>query len=204
MRVEVPRRQAYPKVFFSQYPAAIYREVVEGHDWGVDLKQHRHLRFVELFQRLYPGRGGQARMARDFGRDATYIGRLLYPATKKGAKGLGEDTIIALENRYHLPRNWFDMPIGTELPQSIPPHARDANHITPLLYPPVLPSLNGYRCDSPPPSAWPFPLVDRTRYERLSPGHQLAIQERINELLTSCEAGIIAPIPDTPAHKRSA
>lgn len=56
------------------------------------------------------GRGGIAQVARNIGREANYVSRMLYPEGKRGKKNIGDELIDAIEAAYPgwldgLPRN---------------------------------------------------------------------------------------------------
>lgn len=177
----------------------------------MDKREHRQLRMVEFIDALYPGRGGVARMARDCGIADTYLRRLAYPPHKRGSKGLGEDTIEALESHYQLPRGWFDMPIGTPVTRREIQSSRDTAHVQ-ASESAELPLLGNSVCMEPAThssawqslAAWPFPDIDKRRWDALGPGLKRAAQARFREILGACEAGLIEPLPDTPRSKRSA
>lgn len=209
-----PCPKQYLRVSVCQYPQAIYPQVTNTDNDQVDKREHRQRRVVELVAALYPGRGGVARMSRDCGLDGSYIRRLMYPPTKEGSKGLGEDIISTLESTYRLPRDWFDMPLGSELPAAPMPSEsghRVESHVGTYKVGAVPPSYNLRAPSDAAQSSenkfgqmWPFPNVDPARYEALSDGHKRAVQARVMEAIVNCEMGLIEPLPDTPRSKRSA
>ena len=80
----------------------------------MDETEHWRLRLIELKTSLGET---QAAMASAMNVDASYFSRLLYPLGKKGRKNLGLDTLRSLVKAYRLRADWFDLPLGSALPQ---------------------------------------------------------------------------------------
>lgn len=53
--------------------------------------------------------GNKAKLARAIQKDASYVNRLFYPATKKGAKGVGQEIMDVCKEAFGLPRGFWDM-----------------------------------------------------------------------------------------------
>lgn len=79
----------------------------------MDETEHWRQRLLELKDALD---AKQAAMAARIGVDASYFSRLLYEPGKKGRKNLGLDTLRSLIKAYQLSADWFDLPLGTALP----------------------------------------------------------------------------------------
>ncbi len=52
--------------------------------------------------------GVNAKLARDIGKDQSYVNRMLYAEGKAGRKRIGEDTADLIEKTYNLPPRWLD------------------------------------------------------------------------------------------------
>lgn len=75
-------------------------------DW-MDKYEFRRLALRHLVSSM--GHGGQARVAEEIGKAPDYIGRLLYPAGKKGKKRIGEDTVEILSAKFP---GWIDIDLS--------------------------------------------------------------------------------------------
>lgn len=64
----------------------------------MEISEHRRQALKALADQL--GRGGIRSIAEKIGKDANYVSRMLYPADKKGSKGIGEDTALLLARAY--------------------------------------------------------------------------------------------------------
>lgn len=64
----------------------------------MDMYEQRRAALAALADDL--GRGGIANIAQQIGKDASYVSRMLYPADKKGAKRIGEDTALLLAKAF--------------------------------------------------------------------------------------------------------
>lgn len=76
-------------------------------------EEHWRLRLLELKEHLG---ASQRSMADVTGIDPTYLSRLLYEPGKKGRKNLGLETMASFRTGYDLSAGWFDLPLGSELP----------------------------------------------------------------------------------------
>lgn len=80
--------------------------------------EHWRLRLVELIQCLKASKGMNQRAVAEQAKLAPdYLSRLLYPEGKKHRKNLGMDTMRKICAGFDLPPNWFDLPLGTALPE---------------------------------------------------------------------------------------
>lgn len=52
--------------------------------------------------------GVSAAFAKQIGRDASYVTRMLYPEGKSGRKRIADDMIEIIETAFDLPRGWLD------------------------------------------------------------------------------------------------
>lgn len=98
-----------------QYPGVIYPTVCSANNPTMEETEHWRLRLIELKQAVGCT---QAAMAAAIGVDASYFSRLLYPPGKKGRKNLGLDTLRSLIKVNTLSADWFDLPLGSKLPNS--------------------------------------------------------------------------------------
>ncbi|WP_217870832.1 hypothetical protein [Chromobacterium violaceum] len=71
----------------------------------MDKYERRRLRLIELRDKHCHGRN--ADLARVIDRDASYVGRMLYPEGKAGKKRIAEDMVEIIEKSFGLP-GWFD------------------------------------------------------------------------------------------------
>lgn len=78
---------------------------------GMDKYERRRLRLLELRDTRCNGKA--ATLARDIGRDASYVTRMLYPAGKAGKKRIADDMIEIIEAAFKLPHGWLDQEPGT-------------------------------------------------------------------------------------------
>lgn len=78
--------------------------------------EHRLQRLIELRDHFCGGIA--ARLAKAIKRDPTYVTRMFYPPGKPGRKGIAYEIEHLIESTYHLPKGWFDMPLGDALPTS--------------------------------------------------------------------------------------
>jgi transcriptional regulator with XRE-family HTH domain len=96
-----------------QYPEVIYLLVHASNNQPMEREEHWRQRLLEL-------KGGlklkQAQIAADIGVADSYVSRLLYPPGKKGRKNLGLDNLQRLRVAYKLPHDWFDQPLGSDVP----------------------------------------------------------------------------------------
>lgn len=100
----------------------------------MEREEHWRLRLLELKKDLDVT---QAAMAATIEVDPSYLSRLLYPLGKPGRKNLGLETITALRQKYHLSADWFDLPLGSELPSGsgtldLKPVAKDPDTVVKL------------------------------------------------------------------------
>ena len=77
------------------------------------LFERRRIRLIELINEKC--NGNRSEFARSIGREPSYVVRMLYPEGKKDKKRISDTIMIAIENRYNLPRGWFDADTDTEL-----------------------------------------------------------------------------------------
>ncbi|MDE1714911.1 hypothetical protein PWG14_20700 (plasmid) [Chromobacterium amazonense] len=83
----------------------------------MDKFERRRLRLIELRDTRCHGRN--ADLARIIGRDASYVGRMLYPEGKAGKKRIAEDMIEIIETGFNLPKGWLDQEPGSVGPDII-------------------------------------------------------------------------------------
>lgn len=83
---------------------------------GMDKYEQRRLRLQELIQHCCGNVA--AELARRIDREPNYVTRMLYPAGKKGRKRIADDMIELLEKVFDLERAWFDLPLGTLIPNT--------------------------------------------------------------------------------------
>lgn len=79
----------------------------------MNYKEHWRLRLQELLASTHLK---QAAFADLVGVPPDYLSRLLYPQGKAGRKNMGELTIRKVCAAFDLPREWWDLPLGAELP----------------------------------------------------------------------------------------
>lgn len=82
-----------------------------------DRNEHYRKRLIELFDCL---KITKAEMADRAALDRSYVTRLFYPAGKAGRKNLGLDTLDALKRAFELQSDWFDLPLGSQIPKTPP------------------------------------------------------------------------------------
>lgn len=78
------------------------------------LQSHRKSRLRELIDNAYGG--VIARLADAIDRSESYIGRMLYPIDKNGARPVSDKLAQLIERTNALERGWFDLPLGSALP----------------------------------------------------------------------------------------
>lgn len=81
----------------------------------MERNEHWRQRLLELKSDLELS---QAAIAAAMGVPANYVSRLLYPPGKAGRKNLGMDTMRSLRTAYNLSADWFDLPLGSDLPRT--------------------------------------------------------------------------------------
>lgn len=89
-----------------QYPKNIYPRVSVCNHPGVDKYERRQMRLAELMAERCGG--SPTALAREIGRDSSYVSRMLYPPGKKGRKRIGEDMADAITLAFGLPHGWMD------------------------------------------------------------------------------------------------
>ncbi len=120
-------------------------------------EEHWRQRLIELKTAL---KTSQASIAAAIKVEPSYVSRLLYPPGKAGRKNIGLETMRSLLEAYSLPPDWFDRPLGSDLPSESgqsPPLPHIANE----------PSAEYGRNVRPLKSSWPFALVTPTRLAQL-------------------------------------
>jgi phage repressor protein C with HTH and peptisase S24 domain len=70
-----------------------------------ELSRHQQL-LAEIRDKLCDGNA--AELARQIGKDATYVNRLFYPGGKPGRKGIGLEIMAACNRAFHLPVGFWD------------------------------------------------------------------------------------------------
>lgn len=135
-----------------QYPEVIYPPVLTRNTPGMEETEHWRLRLVEL--KTATGHK-QCEIAEKIGKPESYVSRLLYAPGKKGRKNLGWDTIRDIVKAYGLRVDWFDLPLGSMLPNKDKP-STVASEPEPAGIPAVQPIAAGVK--------WPF---KETSYKRL-------------------------------------
>jgi phage repressor protein C with HTH and peptisase S24 domain len=71
-----------------------------------EFTNHQRL-LMEIRDKLCGGNG--AELARQLGKDSTYVTRLFYPADKAGRKGIGLEIMEAANRAFYLPPGFWDM-----------------------------------------------------------------------------------------------
>ncbi|WP_167627127.1 S24 family peptidase [Paraburkholderia caballeronis] len=61
-------------------------------------REERRLALLRLKDQF--GRGGIAKIARTINKEPNYVSRMLYPPDKPGAKGIGEDSVVLLDEHF--------------------------------------------------------------------------------------------------------
>lgn len=125
------------------------------------LQNHRKARLRELIDNAHGG--VIARLADVIDRSESYIGRMLYPVDKKGARPVSDKLAQLIERTDSLERGWFDLPLGAALPY---PDLGAA---------PGAPDPNARRADdslgqksAAAAIVWPFKLAQYTRLKALT------------------------------------
>lgn len=126
----------------------------------MDIQRHRKTRLRELIDHCC--HGSIAEMAKKIDRSDSYVGRMLYPPDKAGAKPIGDKLMQAIEQEFGLSRAWLDMPCGTDIPGKTPatPHG-DASPAH------VNDPAGVYRLPQLPEIPWPFRNVAYSRISKL-------------------------------------
>ena len=89
---------SYPKVRLQSIPAG---NLLAGNlplQFGMDKFEKRRIALVKLISGI--GHGGIKRVADKIGKSESYVSRMQYESTKKGAKGIGEDSVDALNEAF--------------------------------------------------------------------------------------------------------
>lgn len=152
----------------SQYPQVIYQKVSGRNNRAMEETEHWRLRLLELQK----AKGlNQAQMAPLLDMGASYYNRLTYEPGKKGRKNLGLKSIRAACRSFSLPADWFDLPLGSELPNATPQPGSDEvrYQITEIGSTP-LSIQNGERVVVGSGAGWPFQLTSIKRMNALKSG----------------------------------
>lgn len=89
---------SYPQVMFDAIPTGNLLAGIYSAQSGMDKFERRRLALVALIKGL--GRGGIKKVAAKIGKDDSYVSRMQYEITKKGAKRIGEDSVEALNEAF--------------------------------------------------------------------------------------------------------
>lgn len=97
----------YPKVSNVSIPTGyLPPDIADTYFANMDKHEQRRLKLRCLINSRCGG--VNANLAREIGKEPSYINRLLYPAGKKGAKRIGDEIIFACTEAFNLPPGWFD------------------------------------------------------------------------------------------------
>ena len=112
-------RRLYPLVNAASrehYPQAIPPLRPSPENSKMDKYEARRQRLRQLIDEKCEG--VSSAFAKQIGRDASYVTRMLYPDGKKGRKRIADDMMEIIETAFDLPRGWLD---GIERTVSYPP-----------------------------------------------------------------------------------
>ena len=112
-------------IVLRQYPKVIYPAVSSTDTPAMEETEHWRLRLLELEKAS--GLPLLKDMAEKMGVEPSYYTRLRYPLGKKGRKNLGLDTLRAAVRAFDLRADWFDLPLGTDLPAGCAPQSKILN-----------------------------------------------------------------------------
>ena len=99
----------YPQVnpsSIGHYPQAIYPQPPSSENPQMDKYEARRQRLRQLIDERCAG--VSASFAKQIGRDASYVTRMLYPEGKAGRKRIADDMMEVIETAFGLPRGWLD------------------------------------------------------------------------------------------------
>lgn len=127
----------------------------------MNFKEHWRLRLQEL---LASTGMTQAAFAERSLMTPDYLSRLLYPPSKAGRKNLGEVTLRKICEAFGLPREWFDLPLGTGLPSTATAAQSHEEQGQQHAVHDLCPTDKGRALE---PIEWPFTIVTYQRVRRL-------------------------------------
>lgn len=175
-------------MYVKLYPKVIYPPVMTPNNRAMEDTEHWRLRLLELQDALGLK---QVEMAHAIEVEPSYFSRLRYPPGKAGRKNLGLDTLRALIKAYGLRYDWFDLPLGSQLP---------ARRVSGASTPPALPApvrlelavSEPRETPARPAIVWPFKEVAYQRLmalqAKLGPKHAAEALRDIDELLDTAVA----------------
>jgi len=118
----------------------------------MDIQTHRKQRLRELMD--YYCAGKIRNLAEKIARTDSYVGRMFYAPSKRGAKPVGDKMSLVIEGAFTLERAWLDKPLG----YGIPGKSQNGAHVAQIS------AENGATVAESPRILWPFRLVT---YQRL-------------------------------------
>lgn len=127
------------------------------------VQTHRKARLRELINNAY----GEliVNLAREIDRSESYIGRMLYPPEKDYSRPVSDKLAMVIEKAAGLRRGWFDLPLGTELPNPVPGRSIALAAASPQM--PAHASDSAGTARQQAAIVWPFRLVSYSRLRRV-------------------------------------
>lgn len=169
-------------MYVKPYPQVIYPTVMNFNNRPMEDTEHWRKRLLELQDAAGLK---QVEMADAIGVEPSYYSRLRYPPGKPGRKNMGIETLRATIKAFNLRPDWFDLPLGSHLPNRAPVATT----------PPALPAptrlalaASEPRDEAPRPAiTWPFREVSYQRLkalqEQLGPKHGAEALRDLDSLL---------------------
>lgn len=154
----------------------------------MDQYTNHQLLLMEVRKKFCAGKTAQ--LARDIGKDGTYVNRLFYPVGKKGGKGVGLEIMTACSKRFQLPPGYWEQDAGVNLLDAIPVKEQANGTGTTIAAPMVMEPVPQFGFK------WPFRDVTPQQYDLLDERQREEVEKYVVLQLRSREPPEKQDAPD--------